>query len=347
MPRRADSDLDARALTVLLGQQAGVVSRRQVLGLGGTCNDIRRRLAARAWAGVHPGVYVDHTGPPSRLQLQWATVLHYWPAALHRESALEAHGLSQDRGAAPTAVWVMVDASRRVTAVEGVRLERVVDAAQWIMPNRHPPRAAVDFALLKASAARDEAGAVALVSDCVHQGLTTAPRLAATLDRLPRLPGRALLLELLRDVGGGAQSALERRYLRDVERAHGLPAGVRQLREVTTAGTVVFRDVAYPAQGVFVELDGAFGHRDLLDRWGDLSRDLEAAAGGRTTLRAGWAQVLDACRLAAVVGRVMAARGWEGSVVPCGDVCPVGRLDRGGSGRTYRHDPPRSLSASA
>ena len=31
---------------------------------------------------LHPGVYVDHTGEPSWLQLAWASVLLCWPAAL-------------------------------------------------------------------------------------------------------------------------------------------------------------------------------------------------------------------------------------------------------------------------
>ena len=58
---------------------------------------------------------------------------------------------------------------------------------------------------------------------------------------------------------------LERRYLREVERAHGLPDGVRQERQATANGTV-HRDVRYPGQRTLVELDGAFGHRDAVDR---------------------------------------------------------------------------------
>ena len=69
----------------------------------------------------------------------------------------------------------------------------------------------------------------------------------ATLRAQTRLPRRRLLLEVLDDVSTGAYSALERRYLRDVERAHALPTGARQSREVVVAagGRVVFRDVEH------------------------------------------------------------------------------------------------------
>lgn len=74
----------------LLELQSGVVARRQVLAAGQTDNDIRRRLRRRAWAQVHPGVYVDHTGALTWLQRAWAAVLFAEPAALCHDSALRA-----------------------------------------------------------------------------------------------------------------------------------------------------------------------------------------------------------------------------------------------------------------
>ena len=329
------------ALRRLLRQQSGVIARRQVRELGGTQVDIRPRLRRREWVAVHPGVYVDHTGTPTRRQREWAAVLLHWPAALHRESALAAHGLERDRTPTkgPDVVHVVVDAARTPAPTPGIVVERVRDAARWVEWNRRPPRVRLDFALLKVAAGRDEAGAVAVLADAVHQGLTTAARLASTLRDLTRLPGRGRLLALLDDVASGARSVLEQRYLRDVERAHGLPAGERQCREVTETGTV-FRDVRYDDQRLLVELDGAFGHRDSEDRWGDLDRDLVAAEGNDLTLRAGWAQVLDPCRLAGIVGRILQRRGWDGSPTPCGPGCPLDRA----SGETS-DDSPASRSA--
>lgn len=152
----------------------------------------------------------------------------------------------------------------------------------------------------------------------------------STIDRLPRLRQRALLREVLADVASGTRSVLEQRYLRDVERAHGLPTGERQLRQATTSG-VVHRDVRHLPERVLVELDGAFGHRDSIDRWADLQRDLDAAVHDHVTQRPGWAKVLEPCRLADLVGAVLRRRGWTGRVEPCG---PGYRADTGAGGPT-------------
>ncbi|QBX56284.1 hypothetical protein EXE58_12935 [Nocardioides seonyuensis] len=335
MPKRSESLLDHVALTRLLKSQDGVVSRRQLLACRASRADVRRLLARGELHVLHPGVYVGHNGIPTRGQRQWAAVLACAPAALHRESALEAHGMTRDRvhqtrGGQDT-IHLVVDSSRRLAPPPGVTVERVADATSWIHENRRPPRAQLDFALLKTAAARDEAGAIALISDAVHQGLTTAERLKEVIARLPRLRQRATLSEVLADVASGARSVLERRYLLHVERAHGLPAGERQVREVTGSGVVV-RDVRYGTERTLVELDGAFGHRDTQDRWSDLQRDLDAVVTDHLTLRPGWFQVLEPCRLAALVGEVLRRRGWTGVATPCGPGCTVG--DGGGTGRT-------------
>ena len=323
MPRSpATPDPVERAIRRLVRQQSGVISRAQVLDLGASRADLRRHLRRRDWVRVHPGVYVAHTGPLTRVQREWAAVLVAWPAALHRESALWSAGLTRDRDrrSASDPVHVAVEATRSLRGAPGVVVERVRGLQRWVDAHRRPPRVRVEFALLKAAAARDEAGAVALLSDAVHQGLTTPARILDTLELLPRLPGRARVTTLLEDVTTGSRSVLEHRYLQEVERRHGLPEGTRQHRESTLEGTV-YRDVRYPAYRTLVELDGAFGHRDLEDRGRDLQRDLHALEAGEVTLRVGWHQVLDPCRLAASVGRVLQTRGWGGSVRPCGATC--------------------------
>lgn len=74
--------MDQGRLQDLLTQQQGVVARRQVVGLGGTDNDIERMIRRRAWPRVHTGVYVAHNGPMTPQQRTWAALLRYWPAAL-------------------------------------------------------------------------------------------------------------------------------------------------------------------------------------------------------------------------------------------------------------------------
>jgi hypothetical protein len=266
----------------LLREQDGVVARRQLVTLGASETDVRRLLSRGELVPVHPRVYVNHSGRPTRSQQRWAAVLACAPAALHRESALDAHGMTRDRPPPreDRQIHVLVDRSRRIVPPPGVSVERVTDRSTWVLDNRRPPRAP--------------------------------------------------LTEVLADVAAGTRSVLEQRYLRDVERAHDLPTGERQLRAATASGTVQ-RDIRYPARRALVELDGAFGHRDAVDRWADLQRDLDAALDDHLTLRAGWAQVLEPCRLADVVATILRRRGWSGQARPCRDHRSI---DSGGRGRT-------------
>src|SRR3546814_8158325 len=71
-------------VTRLLAEQDGVISRRQAHALGLQPHDLERLVRRRVWARVIPGVFVNHTGPPSWRQRAWAGVLHYEPAALAR-----------------------------------------------------------------------------------------------------------------------------------------------------------------------------------------------------------------------------------------------------------------------
>ncbi|WP_067434945.1 hypothetical protein [Nocardioides jensenii] len=191
-----------------------------------------------------------------------------------------------------------------------------------------PPRIRVEHAVLDvASQAPDDAGAVSVLSDAVQSRRTTPDRLLDALKRRPRLARRQLLLRLLVDVSSGAFSALEHRYLRDVERRHGLPTASRQ-RRARREKAVVFRDVSYPEFAVNVELDGRLGHEWTEDGWDDLDRDIDALVDRQVTVRVRWRQILDPCRLAAALTRLLWARGWTGRPIACGDACAVGVLLR-------------------
>ena len=326
-PPRTPSRLDVVALAKVMSRQKGVVSRQQVIAHHGRHADIRRRLRRREWAVVHPGVYVDHTGPLTQEQREWAAVLFYWPSAAHRDSALRLYGVRRDRSKASSTVHVVIDASRTITRLPGVEVERVRNVRSWLDGYRYPPRVTVEFALLKVASDRDLDEAIAVLADACAQEKTDPDHLVEALKKLTRLPQRGALLEVLADVASGAHSVLERRYLRDVELAHRLPTGERQVREMS-GDRRVRRDVKYAAQRTLVELDGQFGHRDSADRWADLDRDLAAAVAASITVRLGWAQVLLPCHVAAALATILRARGWSGRPVPCAPNCPIGdRVD--------------------
>ncbi len=316
-------------LARLMRRQAGVVSRRQVAAVGGTPAFIERQLRRREWVRVHPGVFLDHTGPPSRTQREWAALVRHPGSVLAGRSSLRADGIGAEL-TRRDAVELAVPHGRHLAREPGLEVVQLRDFDRVARPDATPPRLRVETALLMvAAAAGSEDAVVAVLADAVRTGATTATRLTVVLAGLRRLPRRALLLEVLADVGAGAESPLERRYLRDVERAHGLPRGERQVREVVrvVAGEpvrLVLRDVRYRPHTTLVELDGQLGHAAAADRWADLTRDLEAAVNGDASLRAGWQQVLSRCRLAVLVGRVLQSRGWTGRPTPCASVdCDV------------------------
>ena len=307
--------MDDGEIARLLRKQDGVLSRRQVLAAGGTENDIERLLRRREWARVHPGVYADHTGTLSWLQRAWAAVLLLAPAALSGSSALRAHGV---RGHdAQSRVEVAVRAPRRVREPDGVRIVRLARFDEVTQLHLSPPRVRIEPALLRvASRATGEDGTVAVLADACQSGRTTAGRLRVELATVDRIPRRDLIEDVLTDIADGAFSALERRYLRDVEQAHALPGAARQC-----VAPGVVRDVEYPRWLMRLELDGRFGHEWSLDRWDDLDRDVDSAVEGHLTVRIGWRQVLEPCRLAERMARILVARGWPGRPRPCGPRC--------------------------
>lgn len=320
--------------------QGGVVSRRQILAAGATDSDVERLLRRREWARVHPGVYVDHTGPLGWEQRAWAAVLLHHPAALAGASSLRAFGLRTGAADDRAPIDLIVARHRRVDDPPGIRTRRLFGFDAQVQHQLSPPRQRLEHAALTvASAARDDDRAVAVLADACQVGRTTPGRLALALTSMKRLPRRRLLVEVLADVATGALSPLERRYLRDVEQAHALPAAQRQVRSVAD-GVISYRDAVLGDHGVIVELDGRLGHELATDRWRDLERDLQSLASGSLTLRAGWRQVLEPCRLARVVAAVLTARGWTGTV----QRCPRCQHDgRGGSPAPGAEDPPLSM----
>ncbi|MBB3042256.1 hypothetical protein [Nocardioides soli] len=311
--------LDESALAALLAQQDGVVSRRQLRSLGAQRHDIDRLLRRHRLAQSHPRVYVDHTGPLTPRQRAWAAVLYAAPAALSGRSAL-----ADPEPNAP--VHVSIDASRRLTAPDGVRIQRRRDFAAQVLWNASPPRLRYDAAVLDlVEEASDEMAVVRLLSDAIGSRRTTVARLRSTLAGRSRMPRRRWLSRLLDDLATGACSVLEHAYLTRVERAHGLPLPDRQAVRTGVAGRE-YRDASY-AVGVTVELDGRLGHASFDGGGRDADRDLDDHADGREAVRLRWHQVVDTpCRTALQLARILQRRGWAGMPIACGPDCAVAEL---------------------
>jgi len=302
---------------VLLDQD-GVIARRQALASGMSVSDIARQLRRRAWASVHPGVYIDHTGPLTWLQRSWAAVLFSWPAALSHESAIRAGDGPGRRGRDDSVIHVAVDWSRNLVEPPGVVIHRTRDLDRRVRWNMSPPRVRYEEAVLDLAAdATSDLDAIAVLADACGARRTTALRLVGTLNRRTRIARRAWLDAVLRDVAEGTCSVLEHGYLDRVERPHGLPRGRRQVSR-RHPDQSEYSDVDYDEFGVIVELDGRVFHESARARDRDMDRDLDAAVDDKETLRVSYGQVFDrGCRTATKIATVLGRRGWRGEPHPC------------------------------
>jgi hypothetical protein len=318
--RTADLDEVIRA-------QHGAVSRPQLLEHGVTDRHVDRHLRARRWKRWHQGVYLTFTGPVPYTTRVWAALLYAGEGATaSHETAAWLAGIHDEP---PTLVHLTVPSSRRVCGQAGLRiyLSAHLDATRH--PARLPAQTRVEDTILDLVPLMDRAdGVVDLLTRACQRRLTTAERLAAAAARRKKLRWRALVVAVLVEVEEGVQSPLELRYLRDVERAHRLPKGVRN-RPEGARGRRRYRDVRYRRYRVVVELDGKSAHPgDEAAR--DQLRDADVAAEDVMTLRFGWAAVTGSpCDIAASLARLFRSRGWRGDPRPCGPHCPVSdTLDR-------------------
>jgi hypothetical protein len=294
--------------------QSGVVARRQLVELGAGPKDIERMLRRRELATVHPGVYVDHTGPLSRKQRGWAAVHALWPAALTRETALPL----DDRGV----LHLAVHSNRTVQSPPGCVVHRTERLDDWVDWRAGPPAVAIDQALIEVMAARvanDQiASAFAALAQVVHTRLTWPDRLLDALGERSRLSGRTVVTGMVDDLRSGICSVLERGYVQRVERPHGLPRGKRQVTSQAT-GKKTAQDVRYRQYGLVVELDGR-GYHDNPRAWDDdARRDIaEQATSDLTTVRVTYGLVFgDECRTAQWIAAILQRHGWRGQVRPC------------------------------
>jgi hypothetical protein len=169
-------------------------------------------------------------------------------------------------------------------------------------------------------AAATASEAIGWVLRACQRRLTTPDRLLVAMSEHKKMCWRPMLEGALLDAAAGVQSMLEMRYLRDVERAHGLPRAGRQV-EGRVLGSRVWRDVRYSPYRTNVELDGRLGH-EAGDRHRDMRRDNVATVGGAETLRFGWVDVTaGSCEAAAQVALVLIRNGWRGTPRACGTGC--------------------------
>ncbi|MEO9152606.1 MAG: hypothetical protein ABI243_09425 [Lapillicoccus sp.] len=315
-------DEELAGLPALVHGQYAVVAREQVLGLGMTARQVEWRLTSGAWVRLHRSVYLTQPGREDRLMRLSAAILACGDgAALSYRSAAMEHGLRRDP---PELIQILIPGERRVATPDGVRVRRCSEIVERTQERAWPPRTTVEHTVLDVAAEGTADEAIAVAALACQKGLTWDGRLLEVLARRTRHPWRDLLVSALGDIGAGAQSTMEVRYRRDVERPHGQPTGLAQL---SRRGGRVQHDVGYDAEKVLIELDGLAFHSDPTARVRDGRRDRGSVVEGWATLRAFWTDVtVTPCDLAVDVGSLLASRGWLGSLRRCRrPACAIGR----------------------
>lgn len=309
------------ALRQVIAEQAGAVSRRQLLCAGASRNTITSKVRHGLWRQVYRGVYYTGTGDISWEARRWAALLYAGAGALlSHETAAEILGLTDRRS---LVIQVTVPASRRVRAPQGVAVHySSFDYPRWRPLRGDPPHTFYAETIVDLVAASDSLDdVVGWVSRGMARNKVREAELKTAVKARPRFRWRDQIGDIIDQVAGGSHFPLEFRYDRDVARAHGLPAATRQEKFAKPDGTRGFRDRCYTEYGLIVELDGREFHQEA--QWAhDRARDNEAAATTGATLRYGWADVTrTACDTAGQVYRALRKRGYQGTIKPCSGAC--------------------------
>jgi hypothetical protein len=326
----AKSSLDG--LKDVLAAQGNCVTHEQALALGPTRHEIATHVLRGRLTRLYRGVFYASSEPVPRTSQLWGAVLRVGHGGvLSHETAAEAWGFAdgpsalihisipRTAGSLPASDGIQLHYSARLPLAEFKPSPGYTTPAGHQMP---PVTHAQDAVLDIANTCLTEQDAVSWAIRACQRGATTPEAIALWMLK----PGhrgqrwRAELTDALADIRAGVRSPLEHRYLHDVERAHALPRGERQVR--TRKGTSVrYHDVRYPDYGVGVELDGARYHRgDPADR--DIARDNSRILAGIQTLRYGWLRVAyQPCEVAQEVWTLLVRNGYESDFHPCGPSC--------------------------
>jgi very-short-patch-repair endonuclease len=307
----------------LIDLQRGVLARWQAPAAELKPTTINSLLRSGRWQPLQRGVYATFSGMPSRDAELWAAVLRVGPQAiLSHQSAAELDGLTSTRS---EVIHVTVPDGKHIERIPGIRLHRSERLAEARHPSRTPPRTRIEETVLDLTqTAKNIDAAFGWLCQGCGSRLTTSDLLLTALHQRRKVRWRPIMASALQDIGDGAQSVLEVRYVRDVERPHGLPRARRQAKVTTSSGRI-YLDNLVDRYRTCIELDGKAAH-PVAGRWRDIARDNASAADGITTLRYGWPDVTQhSCQTAAQIAEVLRSRGWTGQPTPCGWSCPLRR----------------------
>jgi hypothetical protein len=299
----------------LLKTQADVIARRQSASDTISADAMRGRVRGGRWLRLQRGVYATFTGEPTREAELWAPLLRAGPGAtLSHHTAAERHGLL-DRPSTLIAITVPTGRHPGQRKIPGVVIHRSGSIDRKRHPVMQPPCVRVEDTVLDLiEISADFAEAYDWICRAIGRRRTTAERIAQAMAARKKMRWRYELEIALGDAGAGVLSVLERRYVRGVERPHGLPEAQRQFRIRQRTGSR-YLDNLYADLGICVEVDGAAAHPPDEQRRDKQRDNWNLIHKGIATIRLG---LLDLhCETARELATCFNANGWEGQPHPC------------------------------
>jgi hypothetical protein len=235
----------------LLAIQGRAIASHQSAEAGINPRAMRTRMGNGRWQRLQWGVYAAYSGEPARETMLWAALLRAGSGAvLSHQTAAERHGLIDG---ASSLITITVPAARhpaQVKKIPGVVIHRSDAILRTTHPAMLPPCTRVEdtvLDLIQIAPTFDDA--FAWICRAIGRRLTTADRIRQSMGARKKTRWRKELTLALGDAGDGVLSLLEYRYVRRVERPHGLPAARRQARIRQRTGNR-YLDNLYEAYGV-------------------------------------------------------------------------------------------------
>jgi very-short-patch-repair endonuclease len=282
---------DERKIARLAERQYGVVSRRQLLGLGFSRREIETRINTHRLNPLHPGVYaVGHRVIPR--EGRWtAAVLASGPGAV----------LSHWSAAA---LWVIRPTSRSTIHVttphksrswKGIRRHHSPLPSDEITVEERIPITTVPRTILDLAATEPLDVVENLLGEAEHRQLWDRLSLPHLIERYPSKRGvrkvRAALERLEEEPEGHKRSRLEERFAPFL-RLHRLP--LPRFNDWIMVGDKRFQvDCHWPELRQIVELDGWQSHRTRTAFREDRARDRKLRVAGYTITHLTWNQLDD------------------------------------------------------
>ncbi|QGN57754.1 type IV toxin-antitoxin system AbiEi family antitoxin domain-containing protein [Nostocoides sp. HKS02] len=311
--------VDWTALRRLADHQSGMLTRAQCLEAGVPLAMLRWRVDSGRWVRVHEGVFLTVPGRDDWRTAATAALLRALSgspaadAALCGDSAAYLWGL---RPHPPRTIELVVPQRRSVARPSGATVRRSMRWDDLVHDRAFPWRTTAAATVLDVATRGSRLDALSLVARAVQRELTTVSELWAELVARGGHRHSALLRTALAEIDEGGESGAELLFVRDVERAHGLPRSLRQ--EASDLGRRRYHDFDYAEYGLLVEVDGRLGHEQWRDRVRDGQRDRQQLTRARVTTRVFWPDVaVTPCDTAGELGSILGSRGWPGRPRPC------------------------------